>query len=711
MVYLGSGIYFVDIDTNSLELGDYFFSFNASKIYYENQTKENLIHLKIVAQPLALEVPHYALEGNANGIISCNINTTGAISGTKLYPANISTNWFNPYNVTDHNNGTYTLDFSTADIPANGFLESFTIEIYANKTNYGTTSDFVTLLVHPLATEAHVNTSLVSVNSNNLVNLKVNYTEQSTTEIINDANCSITWHSSYLITPVADGFIIQLHTTGLAVDYYSALIKVEKEGYEDAFESVTVIIIEQDVNLTVSINSELRSENILIDSFFQQTINISARAYALIDEEFLSGGNITLLGNNFQRNLTESPSTNFSTSLVLDGANFDSGINTLFLRFEQANYTTKIFPFQLFIRAQNVNLTAKINYQEVHENYLLQKSYNEEFQISCRAFADIEGVFLSGGSITFINGEYEEELLETIDNWFNQTILISTSHFNLGPNYVYLRFQQNNYTTTIFAIQIIVNQVQINVETLNFDGIVSGDPGDTITIRIKLTEAYSSNYIDNATVFYSWTFGVGYFDYLGSGIYEVNLDLPNGRGGNFDFEIIVSKEGILYETKVYSFFIAVNQIENPNLWWILTIIGGVALVAIVVLGVFTYKQKVVIPKQQRAIVQLQKKTQIFDDITKIKSILIIETGTGRLMYQQEFGGMKEDHEDIFSGFLHSILTLSNRFALKNEGIGEQKEYAEFTHESFNVLVASGEKIIVSFNIGRFVYAWTTRARI
>ncbi len=163
----------------------------------------NLIHLKIVAQPLALEVPHFALEGIANSIISCDINTTGAISGTKVYPANVSTNWFNPYNVTDHNNGTYTLDFSTDDIPTSGFIESFTVEIFANKTNYGSTFEFITFIVHPIATEAHVNTSLVSVNSNSVVNLHVNYTEESTSEIITDFNCSLTWQSSYLITPEA----------------------------------------------------------------------------------------------------------------------------------------------------------------------------------------------------------------------------------------------------------------------------------------------------------------------------------------------------------------------------------------------------------------------------------------------------------------------------------------------------------------------------
>jgi len=446
MIYLGSGLYFIDIDTNSLSLGDYYFSFNASKGFYENQTMINLIHLKIVEQPLALEVPHYALEGEANSIISCNINSTGAISGTKIYPVNISTDWFNPYNITDHNNGTYTMDFSTFGIPTSGFLESYGIEIYANKTNYGSTNEFITLLVHPLSTVASVNTSLISVNSNNVINIKVIYTTEGSNEIITDSNCTVTWQSSFLITPVSDGFNIKLFTSRLAVDYYTALIKLEKAGYEVAFESVTVILIEQDVNLTVSINSDDISANSLIESYFQQTINISARAYAVIDEEFLSGGVITLISDNFQMNLTEILSTNFSTSLILDGANFISGINNIFLRFKQANYTNKIFTFQLFIRAQNVNLSTQINYEEISEGYLLERSFNQEFHISCRAFADIESIFLSGGSLTFFNGEYEVELSENADFWFNHTIFISTSSFNIGANYVFLRFQQNNYS-------------------------------------------------------------------------------------------------------------------------------------------------------------------------------------------------------------------------------------------------------------------------
>lgn len=662
MIYIGSGEYFIDLDTSSLLLGDYFFSFNASKLFYENQTMENLIHLKIVAQPLDLEVPHYALEGNANSIISCKINVTGAITRTLIYPANISTDWFNSYNITDHNNGTYTLDFSTFNIPTSGYLESYDIEISANKTNYGNTNEFITLLVHPISTVAKVNISLVTINSNEIVNLKVNYTIENSNDLIFGSNCTVTWQGSSLINPVSDGFDIKLFTSGLLVDYYSVLIKLEKAGFEVAFESVTIIIIEQEVNLTVSINSEELTTNSLIDSYFQQAINISARVYAVFDEEFLSGGLITLMSNNYQKNFTELPSTYFSTSLILDGANFNSGINNIFLRFEQANYTTKIFPFQLFIRAQNVNLSTQINYREIHDGYLYQQSFNQGFHLSCRAFADIEGVFLSGGKITFINGEYEVELYENADYWFNQTILISTSTFSIGPNYAYLEFQQNNYSTTIFAFQVFVNQLEIDVDILGFEGFISGTPGETVLIRLNLTELGSSNYIENATVFYSWIFGVGYFDYVGSGIYELELRLPTGFGGNYDCELIITKEGIMYKTKEFTFIIDINQVEGPNIFiWILIF----SLIAITgILGVLSLRSYVILPKRRKRESDLLSKVQVFKDVWNIRAVILIHKESGLPIYSEEISVEKDHDSFLISGFVQAITAFSETFVEK-----------------------------------------------
>lgn len=50
MTYKGSGTYILDLDTSSLELGDYYFSFNATEEYYEHKYVNDLIHLKILAR-------------------------------------------------------------------------------------------------------------------------------------------------------------------------------------------------------------------------------------------------------------------------------------------------------------------------------------------------------------------------------------------------------------------------------------------------------------------------------------------------------------------------------------------------------------------------------------------------------------------------------------------------------------------------------------
>ena len=46
MAYQGLGTYFVDLDTSSLGLGDYYFSFNASKSFFENQSRINICEIK-----------------------------------------------------------------------------------------------------------------------------------------------------------------------------------------------------------------------------------------------------------------------------------------------------------------------------------------------------------------------------------------------------------------------------------------------------------------------------------------------------------------------------------------------------------------------------------------------------------------------------------------------------------------------------------------
>ena len=250
MVYQGLGVYFSEIDTNSLGLGDYYFSFNASKSYYQNQTSINLIHLKILGQPLALEVPKTAIDGIGNDYISFHVNVTGSISGVMILNATLSTNWQNPYTVKDHDNGTFTLNFSTWDLPTQGIIETYTVSINANKTNYGEVTSFIAMIIYPIQTIINVNSSVTYAQINEIVDIKLNYTSEESGLKIQEFNYSIVWSSLFNVIPDDDGIIIQLNTINLSVDTYTAIIKVEKVGYETAFKTITVIIDYIDIEIT-----------------------------------------------------------------------------------------------------------------------------------------------------------------------------------------------------------------------------------------------------------------------------------------------------------------------------------------------------------------------------------------------------------------------------------------------------------------------------
>ena len=660
MIYIGFGIYFAEIDTFSLELGDYYFSVSARNQYFENLTICNLIHLKIVPEPLALDLSLRVIQADANSIASCQLSVIGAISKIPISPANLSTNWFNPYNVTLQPNGTYILDFSTENIPPSGYLETYTIEIYANKTNYGEITDYLTLLVYPIPTIARTNASLYAVYQNDIIKVKANYTTEASNELIGGANCTIEWQGAYFITPILNDYEITLYTSGLAVDYYTVLITFNRAGYETAFKSITIVIKEKEVNISVSINSIEIDENSITELFFKQQINISARISTIIGGIYLSGGHLTLISNNFEESLTESPLTYFTKLITIDGAYFDEGINTIFLRFQQANYSIKIFTFQLHIRTQPIELSLQIDNQDIPENYLLEVFYNQEFHLSCRANATIDAIFLSGGTITFINGEHEIELTETAESWFNETIIISKEYFTTGPHIIYLRFQQNNYKTTFFVFQMLVNQIEINVDILDCEGFIRASPGDSVIIRLNLTEKGSSSYVENATVYYSWTFGGGYFNYLGNGIYEKKLNVPSSVKGNFNFEIVISKSGGLYMTKDFSFLLEIVPVEGPNALIIIIIIGLIATIGI--LGTLSLRSYVIIPRRRAREAELLSKIQVFKDVWNIRAVVIIHKESGLPVYSQEISIMEREEDSfLVSGFIQAITAFSETF--------------------------------------------------
>ncbi|MFX1569119.1 MAG: hypothetical protein ACFFCV_12210 [Promethearchaeota archaeon] len=944
MAYQGLGIYFIDIDTSSLELGNYFFSFNASKSYYENQTKVNLIQLKIVPHPLILDFNSRIVNSTGNNYAICRVNVIGEISGSPVWPVNISSDWDNGYSIFDYGNGTYSFNFSTYELPTNGIPDTFEIEIFANKTNYESTSDFITLIVHPIPTLAHANNtniytyinevfalkvnytvqvsgalisdaectvtwegyyniipnadgftikyntsglsidlynSLITLSSpgyedavisitvvineiptlahanntniytyiNEVFALKVNYTVQASGALISDAECTVTWEGYYNIIPNADGFTIKYNTSGLSIDLYNSLITLSSPGYEDAVISITVvineiptlahanntnistyfneefelkvnytvqasgaligdaecivtwegyyniipnadgftikyytsglnissynslitlsrsgyedavisilviikkiptlahanntnistyfneefelkvnytvqasgaligeaectvtwegyyniisnadgftikyytsglnrslynslitlsrpgyedavisiavIINEMDVSLNVKIGSNEVSQDDLVEMFFNDKMNITAQVYSEREGKFITGGLISFLSDNYQANFTEFQPSYFGLIINIDGDYFNAGLINIYLRFEKQNYTTEIFSFQIFIRAQNVILDLEINHQTIPENYLVEKSYNDLFVISCRAFAEYDGIYLSEGTVKFILNNYEFNLTEYNNFWYNGTIGISTDQFSLGINYVYVRFELSNYTTTVFSFQILVNQIELNVQPMDFTDSLNVYSGESVLIQINLTEFGSTILIENATIYCYWEFGTYHFDYIGDGLYQLNLNLPTNLIGTYRFNLIISTNKTIYKTTEYSFLIIVSEKELPNyIGWIIFLI---LVIIVVILGVLSLRSYVIIPRKKKRALIIADKAQPYKDIRNIQAILVSHRTSGISLYDNIFSILDENYITGFSGFIQAITVLGKQY--------------------------------------------------
>ncbi len=485
---------------------------------------------------------------------------------------------------------------------------------------------------------------------------------------INEA--SISWKSvSYVknfIEYGANWYNLSLifSTTNFSSGINTVSIKFQKQNYTTTYFSFQLLVREQLTQLNVSINNQSILENALIEIMFRENITIAAQVYAMGEGIFLSGGNITLIGEMFNFNVGENPSypTWFTTVIIVDGAYFDLGINTVSIKFEQANYTDAYFSFQFFITAETVNLSLYVNSQEIVANSLIEITYYDGFSLSLRVLANVEKLFLDGGSAIFVVGSCIHDFIQYANHWYNISVLCNYSHFDLGINSVYVRFMHPNYTSTTFYFQLLVNQIEMKVNTIDFQDSIESLPGESLVIRINLTEIISAKYIENATISYSWEFGLGNFEERGNGIYECELEIPDNIHGSFKVSLIISTENVLYKATQISFLLVISEPEFPVfIIWIIILISAAIISA---LGVLSLRSYVILPRRRKFETELLSRTQKFKDIQNIQAIVAIHRYSGIPLYSKSYSILEKHKKELFSGFIQAIITVGEEMVDK-----------------------------------------------
>ncbi|MFW9781785.1 MAG: hypothetical protein ACFFFB_05820, partial [Candidatus Heimdallarchaeota archaeon] len=211
-------------------------------------------------------------------------------------------------------------------------------------------------------------------------------------------NISISNNSLYSISNLVGGFY-NIEFSTLFIDdigIYQLSINFSAVGYEPQYYIYQFQIIEQSVNLTTQVNYLNILENSLIETTFNEVINISARAISNIDRDFLTGGVITFISGTHQENLTETINYWHNISITCSPDNFAFGINFAYLQFEHPNYRTATFGFQLLINQIEISVDP-VSFEDS-----LTAEIGETINIEVELSDPNTSELIEGATITFV---------------------------------------------------------------------------------------------------------------------------------------------------------------------------------------------------------------------------------------------------------------------------------------------------------------------
>jgi len=709
------GIYDTILYTSQLgQNGFYEIFINASKIGFITYNMTLKINLLEETNLLRLDSEYYIeLHDNSSVKYSYTNSIGEGITGATIN-LNIDIEY---YSIVDHLDGNYTIEFDSSYINELGIYQiklNFSapaFEIQRAIFQFEIIEQSVDISVY-IENQMIQENSLIEVMFKENIDISIRILAQIDNEYLTGGN--ITWNSNSFYKKIDEegnswfNDTIPISNTNFSAGLNFVYIRFEQENYQIKNFGFQLLISEQKVNISTFINNQEIIENSIKELTFKEKINISARVLANGEQVFLSGANITFISDNYNKDLNETTFPWYNTSIEISGSYFNPGINHVYLKFELENYTTDIFSFQFLIRAQKINFTVLINSEKITENYLLEFSFNEDFSISAQSYATTEKVYLADGLMTFVTGDYEKNCTNYEGYWYNTSISCSYNIFSLGVNYVYLRFQKENYSTTIFSFQILINQVEIQVKYIGFEDSIEAEIGETINITIQLLDPKTNISIEHAYVRYSWEYGIGTLNETEPGIYQVFIELPENLQGNFKFNLIITPENIIYKTTINSFIVVirvpiVNGSEFPN--YLLWIIIGVLLIVASALGALSLRSYVFLPRKRRKEAELLSKTQRFKDLKNIQAIVVVHNLSGIPIYSKSYSILEKHKKELFSGFIQAITTIGEEFIDKEineiesteleKGYGIEK-MIELDFKQFYCLIADKEDIRIVF---------------
>jgi len=533
-----------------------------------------------------------------------------------------------------------------------------------------------------------------------VINLKVSYNDKENFNAVQDALVyldNFTGGRQYFSEISPGYYFLEFNTTGGIACNNTLTIYSNSTSYLNNQVNVTIEIIQQ-TSLTAQ---EYPTIQVKWNNNFSIHLNYTIKSTGI--------GISTTPINNWIGETSIVESNQGEYNLTCNSSAYEvNKIHSLFINFHEEGYQSQSIIIGVFLIERQSNISVYIDSLEIPEMHQVNRSFNEELSISVRVSDTARNEFFSDESLTLISEKSVINLPYSSDYWYNTSIICTPLNFSLGLNLIDIRFIKENYEISLFSFQLIINQIEICVDTVGFEDSYSAEIGETIDIQIRLFDPDTNDTLDNAIVKYSWEYGIGTLNETNPGTYQTFIELSEDLRGNHKINLIITPEDSTYQTTQYSFVVVirepiVDEPEFPN--YFLWIIIGVLISIVSALGVLSFRTYVYMPRKRKKEAKLLSKTQRFKDLNNIQAIVVIHKFSGIPIYSRSYSILEKHKKELFSGFIQAITMIGEEFVVKDveKPESDEKESAfgvekmiELDFKQFYCLIADIEDLRVVF---------------
>ncbi|MHA2131662.1 MAG: hypothetical protein ACW99L_16975, partial [Promethearchaeota archaeon] len=408
-----------------------------------------------------------------------------------------------------------------------------------------------------------------------------------------------------------------------------------------------------DIWPSLSPNSEIR---ILVNNLTHaETISLSS-AETTIKDAKISGFDVTPLITK-EKNITISIQVFMADEFTLDRQITISIDNVSLEIYYIVSVPDDLTSYDLILNGYNKSLGKSIE-------VVLGRPLSIIFK-----YTNSTGGFISNARMILFGAGSPKNLTENeISNEYS--IVIDTSHFKLGENFLTLSVDKDYFQDQIHVIRVDIlkretdMQLFLNLEDKTNEKLITLKRGQELNITVKYldTEMLPNAHITNANVEL-----VGIEDSVlldedqRFQQYTAIIDASALSIGENLLTIHAQKEN--FSSISVSFQIMVNKVEvgvAPIFWAILTIL----LIVIGVLGALSIRTYLILPRKLKSRNALLSRTQKFKDAENIQGVLLIHTTSGLPLFSKNYSELMDGKNILFSGFIQAISLVSEEISYK-----------------------------------------------